>query len=100
LVEHVPDIIKSAAIFEIVASSVHSIRKYPSAGMVPVRKVILGVGVDSLVLNVHPARLIGALVWLYNSIHSSDELAAVPPQATSLITTSWRLALIGAALAD
>src|SRR5687768_4408915 len=43
------------------------------------------VGLLSSAFNIQPAKLTGFEPGLYNSIHSSDEDAAVPAQATSFI---------------
>src|SRR3989344_2783706 len=69
-----------------VVSAVLSKSKYPLAVIVLFEKVIFGE--PSVETKVHPVKSIEEEVLLYNSIHSSEELAPVPDQATSLITTS------------
>src|SRR5574341_685646 len=45
--------------------------------------------------SVQPARFIAKPLGLYNSIHSSTACAAVPPHATSLMTTVSGATLVG-----
>src|SRR3990172_473000 len=76
--------------------SLRSSKKYPPAVIMPVREMF-GVPSDELI-RVHPARFTSEPLGLYNSIHSSFGEATVPPQATSLITTSSAPTLVGVGL--
>ena len=77
-----PEKIRSAGISETVVLSVRSSRKYPPAGIVPLRAMF---GLPSSVFNIQPVRLTALEPGLYNSIHSSAVDAIVPAQATSLM---------------
>ena len=79
-------------------SDVLSARKYPLGAMVPERVMIAVT--PPLSWSFHPATDISPPVVLWSSIHSWVLPAAVPPQATSLITTTPAATGVGVDVGD
>jgi hypothetical protein len=77
---------RSAGMSATLVSSVRSRRKKPFAPMVPLNAIEM----SALSVSIQPDKATGVLPGFQSSTHSSAEEAAVPAQATSLISTVER----------